>query len=66
MELERQQRKKSPVTELVRVDETTSINCAQCHRAAKQKKLLTKRFCIEDFFGYQPNFHLAGSLFYIA
>ena len=30
---------------------------AQFHRAAKQRKLLTRKICLADFLGYQPNFH---------
>ena len=41
---------------------------AQFHRAAKQRKMLTIKICLANFFSYQPNFHtnvciLAGSLF---
>ena len=28
------------------------------HRAAKQRKLLTRNICLADFFGYQPNLHV--------
>ena len=30
----------------------------QFHRAAKQRKLLTRNICLADFLGYQPNFHV--------
>ena len=30
----------------------------QFHRAAKQRKLLTRNICLADFLGYQPNLHV--------
>ena len=33
------------------------LTWGQFHRAAKQKKVLTRRFDLADFIGYHPNFH---------
>ena len=33
-------------------------NRGQFHRAAKQRKLLTRNICLADFLGYQPNLHV--------
>ena len=34
------------------------LSLAKLHRsAAQQIKLLTRKICLADFFGYQPNFH---------
>ena len=30
----------------------------QFHRAAEQRKLLTRNICLADFLGYQPNLHV--------
>ena len=30
----------------------------QFHRAAKQRKLLTRNICLADFLGYQPNLNV--------
>ena len=30
----------------------------QFHRAAKQRKLLTRNICLADFLGYQSNLHV--------
>ena len=36
----------------------TSSTRGQFHRAAKQRKLLTRNICLADFLGYQPNLHV--------
>ena len=35
-----------------------SLSRGQFHRAAKQRKLLTRNICLTDFLGYQPNLHV--------
>ena len=34
------------------------LTWGQFHRAAKQRKLLTRNICLADFLGYQPNLHV--------